>query len=566
VQPPPGYFCFYGGKERSVTMRSFLTRSFVFLLISASVAVVCGCSSTAVDQKVLEVKSDRPPLKTAVIKQQSSDNTLDPRAYDYYINGLLYEATGNLPKAAGSFKSALRYHPDSYELRYALAETYYRLRQYEQSIETLESIAPVDENVYLLRAVAYAELGLNDLARDAYLGLVRTDSNSSMAYSHLAGFYRQAGDIDSLIWAYENLVRTRPDNERIWRELGRLQAQKGEYQAARDSFLRSVEIRSDQTNILSYLGLAELYLIAEDDDSASVMFRAALEVDPYNVVANRELSALLVRRDSLQAALPHARSVAEATPLDRNAVRRLAVIYFGVDSLCRADSILTYLVASGERNSINHYYLGRIGILQEDYVKAIKEFTTLTQLADSLYESWLDLGFAYGKMDDFEHQIIVYQTGLNHMRDEASELKLLFAMGAAYEQYDRVEEAEKVFEEIIAKAPDYAQALNYLGYMLADRGRRLEYARDLIEKAVSLSPENAAYLDSYGWVYYRLEDFDKAVIYLRKAVALEADPVIFDHLGDAYNATGDIDSAKVWWYKALELQPANEDIKKKLDH
>jgi len=271
-----------------------------------------------------------------------------------------------------------------------------------------------------------------------------------------------------------------------------------------------------------------------------------------------------VRHDSLNAALPYARRVVEATPLDRDAVRRLGVIYFSVDSLDQADSILTYLVNSGERNTINHYYLGRIAVLREDYPRAVEEFTTLTIMADSIYESWLDLGYVYRKLGEGEKEILTYQTGLSHMRDEDGELRMLFALGAAYEQYDEFEKAVLVFEEIIAKSPDHSKAMNYLGYMLADRGERLEYAKKLIEKAIRLAPDNAAYLDSYGWVYYRLRQYDKALEHLKKAVSLEEDPIIYDHLGDAYQATGDYEKARTWWQKALELEPDNENIKSKL--
>jgi tetratricopeptide (TPR) repeat protein len=200
----------------------------------------------------------------------------------------------------------------------------------------------------------------------------------------------------------------------------------------------------------------------------------------------------------------------------------------------------------------------------EQLERARDEFIVLTQLADSVYESWLDLGFAYRQLGQQNKEIETYQTGISHMRDDAGRSRLLFALGAAYERYTMIPEAVATFEEVIAANPDYDQALNYLGYMLADRGERLSYARDLLERAVALSPDNAAYLDSYGWVFYRLGDYEEALVYLKKAVNLDSDPVIFDHLGDVYKAVGNIDQARTWWQKALEMDPDNEEIKEKL--
>ncbi len=542
-------------------LKRFSTYAFVLLF---GAALLSGCSSTAVKHEVVEVKVEQAPLPAGVIDATHPEENINSRAFGFYVDGLLYEGINSYRKAAASFEQALQYHPDSYQIRYILSESYYRLREYDKVIDVLATIEPVDADVYLIRGASYASLGKDEEAKSAYMSLISLDSSSSMAFSHLAGYYRQAGDLDSLIWTYENLVRIRPDNERIWRELGRLQAQNGDFAGARESFARSIEISGDPTNIMSFLGLAELYQIAQQDDSAMTTYKAALEIEPYNLIANRELAALYVRMDSLGLAAEHARRVAEVTPLDRDAVRRLAVVYFGLDSLRLSDSVFTSLVESGERHSANHYYLGRISIITEDYQRAVDQFTILTQMADTLFESWLDLGYAYKKMGNTEKEILAYRTGLNHVQGEQGELKLLFAMGAAYEQDGQVEDAIATFEEILARSPSHAQALNYLGYMLADRGERLDYAKDLIEKAVNLSPDNAAYLDSYGWVFYQLRQYDKALVHLKKAVSLDSDPIIFDHLGDAYEAAGDNENARVWWQKALELLPENEQIKQKL--
>ncbi|UCD63839.1 MAG: tetratricopeptide repeat protein [Candidatus Zixiibacteriota bacterium] len=534
---------------------------FAFIVAAGTI----GCTSKAVKHEVVEVKSESPQLKAAVLPPEADEFSIDHRAYNHYISALLYERLGNLPKAATNYQRALKYHPDSYQFRVALAEVSFRLREYEKAVELLVETTPQDAEVHLILGAAYAALGEDDSARAAYGRLIVVDPNNSMAYSQLASYYRKTGDLDSLIWAYGHLARIRPGNERVWRELGRLQAQRGKFDEARDSFHSSIVARADATNILSFLSLAELHVLNDRPDSAIIVYKQALEVEPYNTTANRELANLYVRLDSLAESVRYARNVVEATPLDRSAVRRLGIIYYGLDSLRLADSVFTSLVDSGERNSINHFYLGRIAALSDDYYRAIDEFTKLTQMADSVAESWLDLGYAYRKSRQAEKEILTYQTGMGHMRDAEGEIRLMFAMGAAYEQNAQIREAEEVFEEIIARSPNHSQSLNYLGYMLADRGERLEYARELIERAVNLAPDNAAYLDSYGWVFYRLEKFDEALVYLKKAVSLDSDPIIFDHLGDAYKAAGDTENARLWWQKALELQPDNSRIKEKLD-
>ena len=97
--------------------------------------------------------------------------------------------------------------------------------------------------------------------------------------------------------------------------------------------------------------------------------------------------------------------------------------------------------------------------------------------------------------------------------------------------------------------------LNYLGYMLADRGIKLDEAVTLIKKAVELDPSNGAYLDSLGWAYFKLGKFDLAEEKLVKAAQqpnMGSDPTVQDHLGDLYQRTGRLKLAAAHWERALE--------------
>ena len=102
--------------------------------------------------------------------------------------------------------------------------------------------------------------------------------------------------------------------------------------------------------------------------------------------------------------------------------------------------------------------------------------------------------------------------------------------------YDK---AENAFREVLRLNPDNSSAMNYLGYMFADRNIRLEEALKLVNKALELEPHNGAYLDSLGWVYYRLDKLDEAVDNLKQAAQkVSRDPVVHDHLGDVYFRQG----------------------------
>jgi tetratricopeptide (TPR) repeat protein len=122
--------------------------------------------------------------------------------------------------------------------------------------------------------------------------------------------------------------------------------------------------------------------------------------------------------------------------------------------------------------------------------------------------------------------------------------------------------AEEWLEQVLDEFPDDPSALNDLGYLWADAGRRLDRAEEMIRKALESEPDNAAYRDSLGWVLYRLGRTAEAVAELEKAAAQEPEPTVLDHLGDAYQKAGQADKAKKAWRRAAEAhQKAGEPDK-----
>ena len=127
-----------------------------------------------------------------------------------------------------------------------------------------------------------------------------------------------------------------------------------------------------------------------------------------------------------------------------------------------------------------------------------------------------------------------------------------FLLGAIFERQKQYDKAEEQFKKVLAVNPKNAEALNYYGYMLADRGVRLDDARDMIQRALNQEPFNGAYLDSLGWTYFKQNKIEDAEAALRKAAEREPhDPTIRTHLGDVYAKQGRMDLAAAEWEKSL---------------
>src|SRR6185369_10482816 len=138
---------------------------------------------------------------------------------------------------------------------------------------------------------------------------------------------------------------------------------------------------------------------------------------------------------------------------------------------------------------------------------------------------------------------------------------------AAYERTGKHDLAVTAFRKVLKAAPDFHAALNYLGYMWAEKGENLTEALAMIGKAVALDPDNGAYVDSLGWTHYRLGQYDRARDYLERATRLvPEDPTVHEHLGDVYIALGQRDKAREMYRRALALRDPNpEQVRRKLE-
>jgi tetratricopeptide (TPR) repeat protein len=168
-------------------------------------------------------------------------------------------------------------------------------------------------------------------------------------------------------------------------------------------------------------------------------------------------------------------------------------------------------------------------------------------------ETYITLAQIYEKAKNYNEMAKAIDAAEKLSRAKDEKEAIAFMRGAMYEKLKQYDRAEAEFRKVLELDANNASALNYLGYMLADRNVRLPEALDLIQKALELDPNNGAYLDSLGWVYYRLDDLEKAEQYLERALErFSKDPTIHDHLGDVYFKKGKLKEAIERWQSSLK--------------
>lgn len=283
--------------------------------------------------------------------------------------------------------------------------------------------------------------------------------------------------------------------------------------AAKDLSARAKGREGDGASLLAQLGLAHQQL--GEFDAAVAVFTRAKELAPDEVTFDLYLAqALLVgRKDELALA-----ATGEAIKKHPEEMRLIRLRAQALSRLGRADEAVSFLegaIKAESRSPELAFALADTYASQKRYDEAIK----IIEQAET----------AFGESDEFTLRLT-----------------------SLYEQAGRIADAERQLRRMIERDPLDGNALNYLGYMLADRTDRYGEAVELIERALRAEPDNPAYLDSLGWAYFKQGKVDAAIEPLgRAAAAVPANSVIQDHYGDALARQGKWGEAVAAWQRAL---------------
>ncbi len=503
-------------------------------------------------------------LKLAIEQYEQIIKLQPDSVDDHLLLGRLYRLNNDLQKAENEFKTAVRLQPTS-----------------EEAVTTL--------------AYLYNELG--DTTRAAQvLASVPDAGRSAKLYSALGYTYEQQKEYKQAIEAYRHAIELDRDNLDAIRGLAQNLLNDGQTDAALEQY--KVIADANPEDAQTYLRIAEIYrrqgkfdLALENLKRAESMVQDSVEV-PYNMAAiyqaqGRYDEAIQVMKDLLQKTEKTEYSQGEKS---NRAVflERMGSIYRDSGNNPAAIDTFRQMIALGGDDNMERGYQELIDTWREakDWQKAtevakeaVQKLPKSRDLKMVYASQQADLGspdqalkevraMLNGSPDDRSVYITLAQMNTRLKRfsdaeqalDKAEQLStkaddkeyVWFLRGSTYEREKKYTDAEQQFRKVLASDPQYAQALNYLGYMLADQNTKLEEALALIKKAVDLDPANGAYLDSLGWAYYRMGKYDLAEENLVKASQkINTDPTVHSHLGDLYQKTGRLKQAATHWERAL---------------
>ena len=397
---------------------------------------------------------------TALLQGSSagtSSNVLGALAY-------AYEQSGEVDKAVDTYRRALQLDTENYELRHRLAELLLRSDRVDDAIseyKVLLEVDPEDAEAYLRLSQLYRHKKQFTEAREAIESAKRLAPDNLEVGFNEALLYEAEGDFNGAVGVLSTM-------------LGRMTNPSGQY---------STEEKRARAIVLERLG--QTYRQNEIFDEAIKVFQLMLPLE--EVPARRgyvQIAETHRQARQLDEAIAALRQGLERFPDDRDLKLQLAGTLSDTGDLAGGVEMARALLNGGSEDRGVHLALIQIYERYKRWAEAEAELAAVEKLAEG--------------PDDAEY--------------------IHFLRGALCERQKKYDRAEEEFRKVIEVNPQSALALNYLGYMFADQGMKLEEAVKLIERALDIEPYNGAYLDSLGWAYFRLGKMELAEKYLLEAL------------------------------------------------
>ena len=494
----------------------------------------------------------------AALYTKAAEVTRDPRIAQQATRTAYYARNAPL-----SVKAATLWHelePENIEARQVLAALLVRAGKTEEAVKHFEYILAHAQSSEQQRFMLIAALLSKEKDKQTALKVMQKliasrqqNPNALYAYSQLAFVVGELEDAASMI---KKVIQLKPG----WTE----------------AYILQSNILARQGYLSHDLEILREAVSSQEDNSKLRMFYARKLIDAKQYEEARKQFLILADDDKSKYEARYA----------------LGLLALQMNKPERAEKYFKQLIEDKSRVPESQYYLGQAYELQKNLQQALQWYRKVRN-HQYTFEAELRIATILAKQgklrearellqnispDSLDNELRVYLTEGELLNDakryqEALDLyngalqqlsgnsRLLYARALTAEKLDKIDLAIKDLETIVEREPNNAQALNALGYTLADKTKQLKRALGYIQKAIKLSPDDAAVLDSMGWVYYRMGQYDKALVYLQRAFKKLNDAEIAAHLGEVLWVAGEHGKAREVWNSALQQAPQHDVLR-----
>ena len=590
--------------HRAISARLFLAPA--LLLISFSAAEARPSKQTSRPQ----LSREDAPKKTArqddtVTLSPAKDLVLRPdgvrkaEALAHFVEGTSFEESGEIEKALEAYRKVLNVDPGQSELACRVAALLTRQDDFPQAIDVLKDAIKANAQAadpYLQLAFIYAKyLRKTDEAIEFANRGVALDPTNIEGYQRLYEIQLAAGDEKKALQSLDRAAKVKSDDSAFWIKLGKLYAtlifrpdaepKPEELSRVNEIFKKAAEHGQDEPAALKEV--ADYYASSQQIKEAIPLYLRVLELQPDDAAAREKLATGFVLTNQRAKAVEMLEQIIKQRPAKYQTYDLLAQVLDDQgraltreNKASEAKAVFAKAAANYEQSLLINPGRATTSLRLAELLlgpvknpeRAVEVLTEARRRFPDVPEMVYYLALALREAKHPQQAVATFEEALHESELESGEVanaRFYFDYGATAEQAGLYDKAADLFKKSIALDPaNAADAYNYLGYMWAEHNMHLDEAADMIKRALQIDPNNGAYLDSLGWLEFRQGKYEAALGDLQRAAQnmTRDDPVVFEHIGDAYSKLNRAPQALEAWQKARTLDPQNKNLAEKIDN
>ncbi len=509
--------------------------------------------------------------------------------------------------AMGLYKECIRLDPGNDAAYYDAATILFRQKQYQEALAYVaQAVKLQPENSWYLDLYGTLLGGIGNYkeAVKVYQQMVQLDPDNTDAWFNWAFFLDQNRQTEEAINVFNKIEARFGVNEDISIEKERLWLKLGKVDKAADELNNLIAAFPDEPRYYSML--VDLYMSNKMEEKAFEVLQKMISIDPDNPRANLVMAEYYRKKGEQQKSFD-ALERAFANP-DLEAAVKISMLatflpLMHTDSLVKTEALKLgkLLIDAHPADPMAHALMGDI-LYQHDLLnEALAEYKKSLEIDNSRFMVWQQVMLLYDREENRDSLLAVsdravelfpdqgmayYFNGYANMQlkkyreaiaslgkaaamgseDKQFIAQLYSSMGDAYYSLQNSAASDSCYELALVFDPQNAYVLNNYSYYLSLRGMKLDEAKKMSERAISLAPNTAAYEDTYGWVLYKLGDYKSAKEWIEKSLKNGSadDGTVLEHYGDVLYKLGDVDGAVQYWMQAKDKQVESDTIDRKI--
>ncbi len=521
----------------------------------------------------------------------------NPKAVEHFIQGSTFELLEDYKSALLEFSEALLYDSSSVTIYAKIAEQYLRLDKVESAKKILKNASrrfPDDVEVHSMLASLYFSQRDLAAAEVELKKVIELDPEDIDARNYLITIYITQHEDLKVAAEYEKIIELGYATEELIIKAGDIYLNRKMYKNAEQLFNQLLTDYPEDER--SFLAMAKLSLAKKDTSTAIQWYQKGIKKNLAFDTCIEELRDLYIKQKNWANAI---NLLNQAIQQDSSTIEnylRLGELYYQKGDTSTAVSQLEKTALLFPDDFRAPFSLGRIYLQEQNWELAEKYVKSSIELNEEFEYGWMYLGFIYVRMARLPEAEATFKKAVELFPDVA---RLHYLLGSVLQQQQKTDEAilplekaldlepdnldamsalamiydgkklffksDSLYEEALSKNPDDPLLLNNYSYSLSERGIKLDAAKQMSEKAVAADSTNGAYLDTLGWIYFKLGNYQTALKYISRATEVRDNSAeVWEHLGDVFEKLNDPETARKHWQKSWELDKSRDWLLKKI--